>query len=396
MYCPFDHPLDGEASTLEEWEAQKDWLVAASEDNLEKLEVHIKERTVKVDHCFEPGTKDVKIALVGKTALSFMLKRGNIEGTKLLLKARASLKRHQHETMSPLFAAIMPAQGKKVEEIVELLLNAKADIKEQEPSLGQFVLHHSVVRNPEMIPYLVRKGAPVNVKSNTGVSPLQNALSMKDVHTVTVEHLLSKKASPRTQADPIKLPGSGSTPLGIASKKGLTDICQMLMKQGAELDGNSYVGSMLLDDDGAMLSEWESKGATPLSRNMDGAIALHVASALKGQQIQPSEGGKPAVAEGVVDRLLAWHQEHGSLEQAVNTKDKKGITPIMVASRNQNGEVCKALNPNPNPNPNPNTNERSVRLSLMPRRTAMHKILTAIPRVTIPLSLRIACGSSEF
>jgi len=37
MYCPFDHPPEGETTTGEEWSKQKDWLQAALDLNLDSM-----------------------------------------------------------------------------------------------------------------------------------------------------------------------------------------------------------------------------------------------------------------------------------------------------------------------------------------------------------------------
>lgn len=117
---------------------------------------------------------------------------------------------------------------------------------------------------------------------------------------------------------------------------------------------------------GALLHEWQRRGATPLSRNLDGAVALHVAAQLKGITVAPPGQGQAAEAarkekerkgeavpqapslwesssaEGLTEQIIAWHVEKGKLS-GLDAKDRRGWTPLMVASRHQNGEVCKLL-----------------------------------------------------
>ena len=71
-----------------------------------------------------------------------------------MLQARAGLARHPHETMSPLFAALLPAEGKACEATAKLLLEARADVREADPVTGQSALYHCVVRNPALVPFL--------------------------------------------------------------------------------------------------------------------------------------------------------------------------------------------------------------------------------------------------
>jgi len=146
-YCPFDHPQDGEACTPEEWAAQKAWLQAAQDSDVDTLRSMLDAKTVDINLCLAAHTKDVSMALLGKTALSCMVRKGNTVGMKLLLSKKAAVGKQVSETMSPLFASVMPAEGKNnMSEVVQIMVDAKADIKERTQEGGQSVLHHAIAR----------------------------------------------------------------------------------------------------------------------------------------------------------------------------------------------------------------------------------------------------------
>ena len=106
--------------------------------------------------------------------------------------------------MSPLFAALIPVEGKEAQAIASLLIKAKADVKESDPGTGQSALYHCVVRNPSLVPWLITQGGSVNAKDNRGVTPLMACVQSKQSASLgaTIQHLLLKKASSRVQVTP--------------------------------------------------------------------------------------------------------------------------------------------------------------------------------------------------
>jgi len=342
-YCPFDHPQEGETNDLEEWATQKQWLEAAKHGDSATIAALL-EKGTDVNLCLAPTTKDISLDLVGRTALGMAVRVGHMEVLDCLLGApRLSLEMQQHETMSPLFAALLPVDSKaaNLEAIVGKLLHARADICERDSQTGQTVLHHVLARkNFAVVEYLLKNRAQPNTNDHSGTTALAVAASRG--HLPSVEALLQRKAEPGTQAQAATRPGPGPSPLGIAAHRGEVTIVKKLLATGLKPDANAWVGAMGLED-GTIKKELQRHGGSPWSRNLDGSVALHVAAKEKGAQKSLETGGTAGKADEITAKLLAFHEERGDLEAALDVVDHRGVTPLMVAARHQNGEVCKLL-----------------------------------------------------
>ena len=83
-----------------------------------------------INACLAAHTKGVTLDLLGTTALSFMVRRGCLDGAKLLVQHKASVSRHRVETASPLFCAALPQESKtNMCEVLTWLIGARVDIK---------------------------------------------------------------------------------------------------------------------------------------------------------------------------------------------------------------------------------------------------------------------------
>ena len=117
-------------------------------------------------------------------------------------------------------------------DIVEALLEAGSDVNYQDP-WGMTSLHAALKEGHEEITLLLLEhGADVNLQTTggyyAGFSPLYTAIYFSKVGPATVEELI-KKGADVNAADP-----AGTTPLQLATEKGLTEIAALLIHYGAQ------------------------------------------------------------------------------------------------------------------------------------------------------------------
>ena len=205
----------------------------------------------------------------------------------------------------------------------------------------------------EIVEFLLRKGAKVDLGNKDGETPLY--IASQEGHLKVIELLLRNGANPNIACS------DGITPLYMASQQGHIEIVDIFLKVGADLNlycsgnratplhialynGHTKVVKLLLSQ-GANSNVSSSDGTTPLylaSQNgyiqivkmllKEGAKPNLVCNNGRSSLIVASEGGYL----GVIKLLL-----NAGADPSLARND--GVTPIFMASENGHSEVVKLL-----------------------------------------------------
>ena len=112
-------------------------------------------------------------------------------------------------------------------EAARKLIEQGADIEAKDPGTGASVLHYAVMRgNPDILQYLLSKGADVNSRTKNGTTPLHTAVLYNRYEVA--EMLLNKGADVDAKSS------SGATPLAIATAARNRSLADLLRSRGAK------------------------------------------------------------------------------------------------------------------------------------------------------------------
>jgi cytohesin len=219
----------------------------------------------------------VAVANGGITALHRAIIQGEIGSVKTLLNGNADVNAVDSGGRTPLYDAAW-----RHIEIVNLLLNAGAQVNIAERKSGETPLHSAVLHDKlNIVEALLSAGADVNAKDKWGSTPLHFAASPG-----TATALLKAKAKVNA------VNSGGRIPLHDAAHRGMDQVVQTLLGAGADVN-----------------------------RNIDGTPLFLAANNGYAQTVD-------ALIEAGAD---------------VNATDKGGTTPLLVASSNGHGTIVAAL-----------------------------------------------------
>lgn len=309
----------------------------------------------------------------GRTPLYVAIWRGNVEAVKLLIKYGASINDNYERNRTPLHIAV----GRKQLEIVKLLIKSGANVNAKTKNHGKDDLtpmHLAIFANtPEFIELLADHGATINERESTeGHTPLLFAA------------LYGNKSIIRTLIDKGRniedTDNNGRTALFLAVRQ-----CT-----GAENDSRIEVIKYLIDELEADVTKKDNNNNTvlfPAANNCSGGVVKLIIERYikifgKNQlenfinhknkagmdvlDIALSSGNEEAIKilrsygadiENKVDgesRLLRAVKESDTektellLKQGanINTKDKKGLTPLDLAMQKDNQDMARFLKEN--------------------------------------------------
>ncbi|NUM53271.1 MAG: ankyrin repeat domain-containing protein [Candidatus Hydrogenedentes bacterium] len=120
------------------------------------------------------------------------------------------------------------------------MLDAKPELLHARNTLGKTALHQSLTGgNDEIVTLLVERGADVNSKDNTGLTPLHVAAwwSVTGRAGILLDH----------GADLAATDAFGDTPLHLAAMHGRGLMCKFLIERGAAIDAKNLDGRTPLD-----------------------------------------------------------------------------------------------------------------------------------------------------
>lgn len=170
----------------------------------------------------------------------------NAEQAKICIKLGADIKNATCKYVySPRSGSYITIKGavlnyavyKNRKDIVEMLINAGADVNAKD-SFGNTTLRIAAgSRNKDIAKLLIDAGADVNAKDSSGNTTLRIAVGDKDITKLLID----------AGADVNAKDSSGNTALTIAAYAGSEDVVELLIKAGANIKEDSSWRVLLID-----------------------------------------------------------------------------------------------------------------------------------------------------
>lgn len=266
----------------------------------------------------------------GRTALFAAANAGQVEAVKELITLNADLNQAK-ENQSPLMAALKTmnhevswagdgeenvekrrelkeAAGKKYVEVANLLIDAGADVNLKNDSGSSPLMVASTYGKKELISKLIEKGADVNAQNNGGDTALIQASYSSNLDAVV--ELINAKAD----VNAICRSNTSALLMAVNNRKPNLDVINELIKAGADVNHGKGVTGTPLSNATSMgrqdiIDTLLKAGATPLPQEELDRLANHKKAAksvadkglILGDPIKPV---KPKVEEvGMFDRI---------------------------------------------------------------------------------------------
>lgn len=196
--------------------------------------------------------------------------------------------------------------------VVELLVSKGADVHAALEPSGRTKLHMACLAGDrDIAEFLIRKGANVNLKTNSGATPLSQAASAG--HADVIELLIGKGAD-------VNVPDArGRTPLALARQGKHPEAVRILRQHGAKDSLHDLMAAGDMDEVKRLIAE----GAEINGTDGNGQTPLHLA-VLAGRK-------------DIVELLIAQGADPNA---KANTWD---TTPLIAALRNGHENIAKLL-----------------------------------------------------
>jgi ankyrin repeat protein len=253
-----------------------------------------------------------------------------------------------HDIGTPLFHA----SDIGLAAIVDRLLKQGADVQAR-TNTGGTALHRAAMRgHSRVVQLLIENGAPVNAMTTSGETPLHR--DAEKGHVEIVELLLANGAD-------IELENSGGwTALQFAAYHVNENAAQILVSEGANIEASNASGQTALHwaaykQHASMLDLLIKKGANINARNIAGETATHYAARLGHLSIISQLLEKGAEVDARTNKgetALHWAAIVRSEETArlllefgtqVDAKDDDGETALHMAGTNGGEEIARLL-----------------------------------------------------
>jgi uncharacterized protein len=270
----------------------------------------------------------------GSSPLAEAVRVANVNIVSMLLDSGADANRANEDGETP----VMLAASTGVVKVAEVLVRHGADVNLREQFRNQSALMWAAAEShPEMVAFLVSKGAAVNVRAAANDWGEQ----------MTVE--------PRVQYRPT----GGLTPLLYASRSGCSGCVEALLKGGADIDLPNPDGMtpmmMAIDNSHFELAKYLlEKGANPNTWDWWGRTPLYAAVNMRGG-LDSTAGPRPPSSMDLINALLdagvnSNHQlnmlqpsRNGNSGRFKDDLLNTGATPLLRAAQTFDNDVVKAL-----------------------------------------------------
>jgi ankyrin repeat protein len=274
----------------------------------------------------------------GDTPLHLALQHNNQNVAQLLITKGADVKAKNSSGDTPLYLALRNNQ----KDLVQLLIAKGADINTVNNSKEtplQLALRNNW-KDKDVVRLLVSKGADVNANPNSSPTPLYFALLNNN--TDIAQLLIANGADINM---PCKFRGDIETPLQLALQISSKDMVKLMLAKGGDVNAKDEFGDTMLHrvvrrKNKDMVQLLLAKGADVNAKNQSGLTPLH--SAVLG--FNNRWYGTEAVVEfdkskDIVQLLLANGAD-------INAKDNRGKTPLDEVRRNKHyQELAELLKP---------------------------------------------------
>eukprot|EP01119_Soliformovum_irregulare_P019396 TRINITY_DN6129_c0_g1_i1.p1 TRINITY_DN6129_c0_g1~~TRINITY_DN6129_c0_g1_i1.p1 ORF type:complete len:454 (+),score=86.18 TRINITY_DN6129_c0_g1_i1:63-1424(+) len=221
-------PILGKKKSTAEWERLADFLVAAENGNLAKIQKMLKDSPSFIH------AQDAEM----KTGLQLATLNGHFSVVQYLLQQGSDYNTQDKSGWMSLHAAAYARNHD-----IFLLLLEKPEIKVGTENADKNTPLHYMARTPfdsdnlHILDILIRKGANINAQNNNGETPLH--LACWKGRTEFVSLLISRKADVNLQND------HGETPLHWAARIAIKEMVDVLLAAGADPDVKGTDGSPL-------------------------------------------------------------------------------------------------------------------------------------------------------
>lgn len=290
-----------------------------------------------------------QITSQGKTALMLAIEKVNIDAIDILFRSGANL----FDSKPNGFNAVLFAAKCGNIDILKRLL-----IYEQQLSrapFGFYSLRIAIEReNSEITDILLKAGADPFAVDQSGANALHHATLFGKSGPLKFLLVHAKKLINSKD-------WNGRTPLIWAAFMGFAEICEILLKAGADPfiieeeyggnamhwaadEGKKEVVTLLLQHK-QLINSKSKNGATPLM-NAAQRGHLEICEILLKAGADPfavQEGGYNAMHNAAKNGKTEIIKVLSAQKQLINSKDKAGFTPFMVAAENGYKEVCEVL-----------------------------------------------------
>ncbi|KAF3077352.1 Ankyrin-3 [Trichoderma lentiforme] len=192
----------------------------------------------------------------GWTELHYMAKGGKIDGTKFLLDQGANIEAKTNQGNTPLFLAIQNNET----DVAKLLLKRGANIEARRTKNGWTDLHTVASKgNMDAAKFLLDHGAKIEAKTNGGSTPLGLAIANRKTNMANL--LLNRGANIDARQNK-----EGSTELHIMAYKGKADMVKFLLDHGAKIaakkkNGDTPLARAIANENANVVKLLRARGA---------------------------------------------------------------------------------------------------------------------------------------